>query len=160
MKTYLSIIFLLVVVVSSEAQKRYSGHFVHALDWYQITFTREFQENENVFTTIYRISSRENGYYLDVKATHYKNEKKIVVDIDDVTVKGGVHISTQELTYEVPSTEMFGLKGAFKAQFDAQNQLPNKILVQFVSNKFENVKVLEIRKGDQYYNQQKWYRLD
>lgn len=147
----------------AQTATKYTGYFCTGAtgnDLSPFKYTREYKnEGDGVFVTLYKIYSPTNGYYLNIKATHYKSEKRIVVDIDDITVKQYGHISTQEYSYDEPSLKMFGRQGAFKAQFDAQNVLPNELALKFVSGKYENVKVVHIVKDDQM-NSTKWYILD
>ncbi|MEX0811101.1 MAG: hypothetical protein WD048_02715 [Chitinophagales bacterium] len=161
-KTFKGLMTLTLILLMSNAysQTKYKGYFCTGVNEFSpIQYTREYKEEGDTYTTIYKIYSSRNGYYLNITATHYKSEKRVVVDIDDITVKVGGHISTQEVSYDEPSMKMFGRQGAFKAQFDAQNVLPNEIAVKFVSSKYENVKVVHIAK-DTGMNSTKWYVLD
>lgn len=161
-KTFKGLMTLTLILLMSNAysQTKYKGYFcTGANEFSPIQYTREYKEEGDKYITIYKIYSSRNGYYLNITATHYKSEKRVVVDIDDITVKVGGHISTQEVSYDEPSMKMFGRQGAFKAQFDAQNVLPNEIAVKFVSSKYENVKVVHIAK-DTGMNSTKWYVLD
>lgn len=153
---------LFIMTATAFSQTSYTGHFCTGVNEFSpIKYTREYkQEGSDKFITIYKISSARNGYYLNISATHYKSEKKVVVEIYDVTVpKEYGHISTQEVEYEEPSLKMFGRQGSFKAMFDNQNVLPNEIAVKFVSGKYENVKIVHIAK-DTGMNSTKWYVLD
>lgn len=144
------------------SQTSYTGYFCTGVNEFSpIKYTREYkQEGTDKFITVYKISSSRNGYYLNITATHYKSEKKVVVEIYDVTVPNEMgHISTQEVTYDEPSLKIFGRRGSLKASIDAQNVLPNEFAVKFVSGKYENVKVVHIAK-DTSMNATKWYVLD
>ncbi len=161
------LVLLVFVIINSilnpteaSSQTKYLGAFCTGVDEYKVLeYTREYKESGDTFITFYKIYSSRYGHYLNITATHYKSEKKIVVSIDDITVKVGGHISTQEITYEEPSLKMFGRQGSFKARFDAQNLLPNDLALKFVSKKFENIKVLQIVK-DSNLDSMKWYLLD
>lgn len=155
------LLILLTTNTFSQTTTKFTGYFCTGVNEFSpFKYTREYKkEGDGVFITLYKIYSSTNGYYLNIKATHYKSEKRIVVDIDDITVKEFGHISTQEITYDEPSLKMFGRQGAFKAKFDAQNVLPNELAIKFVSTKYENIKVVNIVKDSQM-NSTKWYVLD
>ena len=139
---------------------KYIGYFYTGVNnSLPLKYTREYKLQGGNYVTLYKIISPTEGYYLNITATHYKKEKKIVVDIDDITVKIGGHVSTQEITYEEPSLKHFGRQGSFKQTFDAQNVLPNELELKFVDSKYEYIKVVTIARDDQM-NYNKWYILD
>ncbi len=138
----------------------FTGSFCTGPNEYSpITFTREYQKSGDNFITLYKISSAENGYYLNITATHIKSQKKITVSVDDITVSTNGHISSQEFTYDEPSTQAFGYRGAFQEQFDAQHQLPFDLALKFTSRDFQYVKIASIVRDDQL-GSTKWYILD
>ena len=158
-------LFLLTTNIFAQTATKYTGYFCTGATAYDLTsfkYTREYKtESPGVFVTLYKIYSSTEGYYLNIKATHYKTEKKIVVEIDDVTVsKEFGHVSTAEITYDVPSLKMFGRANAMKAYgMDEQGRLPNDLALKFVSNKFESIKIVHVQKDDNM-NAMKWYILD
>ena len=82
-------LILLVINVFSQTLPKYTGYFISGADGNNSSFkyTREYlKDDSGNFITLYKIYDPEYGYYLNIMATHYKSEKKIVVDIDDVTV--------------------------------------------------------------------------
>ncbi len=138
----------------------YTGSFCTGPDEYSpITFTREYQKSGDNFITLYKISSTENGYYLNITATHLKSLKKITVGIDDITVNTNGHISSQEFKYDEPSTEAFGYRGYFQEQFDAQQKLPFDLALKFTSREFQYVKIASVVRDNQM-GSTKWYLLD
>lgn len=146
-------------VIKKRQSIKYTGYFCTGVGKFApFKYTRKYTESGDTFITLYKISNK-YGYYLNIKATHFKSQKKIVVDIDDISVKIYGHISTQEYVYEEPSLKWFGRQGSFKANFDAQNVLPNELALKFISGRFENVKVIHISK-DTNMNSTKWYILD
>lgn len=127
----------------------------------RLTYKREYKHEGNNFITVYKISSSENGYYLNITATHNKSKKNIIISVDDITVdKQFGHISTQKMSYKEPSLEVFGRTNIFKANgMDAQGRLPNNLELQFTGGAFENINVINIVRDDQI-DATKWYVLD
>ncbi|MDP2303662.1 MAG: hypothetical protein Q8N03_14685 [Ignavibacteria bacterium] len=168
MKKKIKIILLLFIVTifffnqDIYTQTKYTGYFCTGLNKLtSIKYTREYTQVADTFITTYKIYDPTYGYYLNITATHYKPEKKIVVSLDDVTVSIGGHINTEEIEYETPSMKIFGRRGSFQSMFDAQGRLPNDLALKFVSKKFENVKVAHITRGVDYSDgSTSWYILD
>jgi len=50
------------------------------------TYTRDYKQDGDKYVTLYKIYSIDNGYYLNITATHLKSLKKISISIDDITV--------------------------------------------------------------------------
>ena len=146
MKKILTIVFTIMTIATVNGQTtKYTGYFCTGMNELSpFKYTREYKQDGDNYITLYKIYSPTEGYYLNITATHYKSENKIIISIDDITVKVGGHVSTQELTYEEPSVKIFGWPGMFKETYDAQNVLPNELALKFVSNKFQNVKVVSI----------------
>ncbi len=163
MKNILTIAFTVLTIATAFGQTtKYTGYFCTGAsvdDNSPLKYTREYKQDGDVFTTLYKIYSPTDGYYLNITATHYKSEKKIVVSIDDITVsKEFGHISTQEITYDEPSMKMFGYANALRANgMDEQGRLPNDLGLKFASIKFQNIKVVHIVKDSSTL---KWYVLD
>jgi hypothetical protein len=165
MKQFQNIFTLLTVfIIFSQGYSqttKYTGYFCTGVNEFSpFKYSREYKnENDTTYVTLYKIYSPTDGYYLNIKATHYTTKKQVVVDIDDISIKVGGHISTQEIFYEEPSLKMFGRQGSFKASFDAQNVLPNELALKFLSEKYQNIKVVYVVK-DNSFNATKWYVLD
>ena len=126
-------------------QTKYTGYqyVMNDDDYYSFKYTREYKEEGNVYTTIYKIYHPTKGYHtIKITATHYKFENKVKVDVKDAG--GGIfaHINDEETTYETASMEPFGFRGTVGAL--GGNRVPNQLMVKFVSNKFENVKVVHV----------------
>ncbi|OFX25663.1 MAG: hypothetical protein A2033_12465 [Bacteroidetes bacterium GWA2_31_9] len=166
--TWFLTISLFLFCTNTFSQTKYTGYFCTGPNELRpFKYTREYKkEGNDVFITLYKIYSETEGYYLNITATHYKSEQKIVVSIDDITVKSGGHISTSQISASQVDfysngnvNKMFGWAGEFKKMYDAQDVLPNDFALKFVSTKFENVKVVHIVKDEQL-NSTKWYILD
>ena len=156
-------LILLATNIFSQTTTKSTGYFcTGANELSPFKYTREYKkENDGAFVTLYKIYSPTEGYYLNIKATHYKFEKKIVVSIDDITVsKEFGHISAQEIIYEEPSLKMFGRANVFRAAgMDEQGRLPNDLGLKFADSKFQYIKVVNIVRDNQM-NSAKWYVLD
>ena len=128
-------------------------------EYLPLTYTRQYEHEGDNFTTIYKVSQPGNGYFLNIIATHYKSKKKIIINIDDVSVSKELgHISTQEFTYENPSLERFGRPNLLRANgMDEQGRLPNNLALEFTDSKFENINVVDIIKDEHSIQ---WYVLD
>lgn len=158
-------LFLFTTNIFAQTATKYTGYFCTGTapnDLTSFKYTREYKtESAGVFVTLYKISSLRDGYYLNIKATHYKTENKIVVDIDDITVNEQFgHISTEEITYDEPTLKTFGRANVFKANgMDPQGRLPNDLGLKFINQKFETIKIVHVKKGGNM-NSMKWYILD
>jgi len=149
----------------SQTKTKYKGYFCTGVNKNSpFTYTREYKKDSGNFVTLYKISTAQNGYYLDITATHYKAEKKVVVVIDDVYTKGTPFYSgpvrTQEIYYDAPALKLFGTQGIVKQSMDGQNALPNELALKFTNNKYDYVKVASIAKGVDNLYALKWYVLD
>lgn len=161
----ISVMLLSITIGFSQTvvKKKYKGYFCTGINQYSpFKYDREYKHEADKFITLYRIYSPTEGYYLNITATHYKSEKKVVLDIDDASVKGkNGHVSSQEIYYlnATKGGEWYAKAGAFKNQFDAQNVLPFDFLFRFSNSKEEYVRLKEIVKDDSF-NANKWYLLD
>jgi len=121
-------------------------------------YTRVYSNSGNEFVTKYTIYHPTEGYAsIIITATHFKDEKKIVVKVTDAG--GGIFadINQEETTYETASLSPFGFKGSVRAL--GGNRVPNQLMVKFASNKFENIKVMHIA-GSHENNDFKFFVLD
>lgn len=146
---------------NSESQAFYTGYeyVLNDNDFYPFKYTRSYSGSGNEFVTTYTIYHPTKGYAAyTVTATHFKTERKVVVSIDDAG--GGLlaHINSEETTYETPSLTSFGFRGAVGAL--GGNRVPNQLYVKFVSEKFENVKVIHVNATEPGSNDFIFYVLD
>jgi len=154
-------ITLVLFMTNAYSQTKYTGYEydLNTDDYYPFKYTREYKEEGAIFKTIYKIYHPTKGHHaFTVTATHYKSEKKIKVDVEDAG--GGIfaHINDEETTYETPSMEAFGFRGSVGAL--GGNRVPNQLMVKFVSNKYENVKVVHINASEPGTSNFYFYVLD
>jgi hypothetical protein len=106
-------------------------------------YSRTYSTSGDNFITKYKIYHPIKGtYILTITATHYKDDKKVEVVIEDAN--GGIfsEINKEETTYEAPSMAMFGFRGSVGEL--GGTKVPNQLAVKFTSSKFENVKVVSV----------------
>lgn len=154
-------ISLVLFMTNAYSQTKYTGYEydLNTDDYYPFKYTREYKEEGDTFITIYKIYHPTKGHHaFTVTATHYKSEKKVKVDVEDAG--GGIfaHINDEETTYETPSMEPFGFRGTVGAL--GGNRVPNQLMVKFVSNKYENVKVVHINASEPGTSNFYFYVLD
>lgn len=154
-------ITLILFMTNAYSQTKYTGYEydLNTDDYYPFKYTREYKEEGDIFKTIYKIYHPTKGHHaFTVTATHYKSEKKVKVDVEDAG--GGIfaHINDEETTYETPSMEAFGFRGSVGAL--GGNRIPNQLMVKFVSNKYENVKVVHINASEPGTSNFYFYVLD
>jgi len=154
-------ITLVLFMTCAYSQTKYTGYEydLNTDDYYPFKYTREYKEEGDVFKTIYKIYHPTKGHHaFTVTATHYKSEKKVKVDVEDAG--GGIfaHINDEETTYETPSMEAFGYRGTVGAL--GGNRVPNQLMVKFVSNKYQNVKVVHINASEPGTSNFYFYVLD
>lgn len=156
------LIMLMVIIMSSAySQTKYTGYqyVVNDDDYYSFKYTREYKEEGNIYTTIYKIYHPTKGHHaITVTAVHNKSEKKVKVDIENAG--GGIfaHINDEETTYETASMEPFGFRGSVGAL--GGNRVPNQLMVKFVSSKYENVKVVHVNATEPATSNFIFYVLD
>lgn len=95
---------------------------------------------DGAFKTIYKIfkpGSKKNRY--TITASHYKEQKKVVVEVNDEQYLLSEMTGKEETTYEIPSMKPFGFRGNL-GLFD--KSAPSQLAVQFVSPRAEYVRVL------------------
>ena len=143
-KNYLiiSLIFML-FVGNIYSQTKYTGYYysVNLDDYTSFKYTREYKENGSVYKTIYKIYHPTKGTHIyTVIAEHFKSKKKIVVK--SLNSDGGTFalLNEEETTYDKPSMEFFGYGGIYAVASDS----PNQLMVKFISNKYENIKVAHL----------------
>ena len=138
--------FLLLFTLSeSYSQTKLTGHqYTMSSDSYiAFKYTREFQQEGDSYKTVYKIFHPTKGYHaFTMTATHLKSEKMVTVEIKNTG--GGIwtHINSEKTTYETPSLETFGFRGAMGAL--GGNRVPNQLTVKFISNKYDYVKVMNV----------------
>lgn len=154
-------ITLVLFITNANSQTKYTGYEydLNTDDYYPFKYTREYKEDGDVYKTIYKIYHPTKGHHaFTVTATHFKSEKKVKVDVEDAG--GGIfaHINDEETTYETPSMEAFGFRGTVGAM--GGDRVPNQLMVKFVSNKYENVKVVHINASEPGTSNFFFYVLD
>lgn len=135
-------IFLLLSNMHIYAQTRLKGLlYDFGLDDYiAIQYKRSYHNTGTTYTTKYSVFHPTKGYeWIVVKATHDALNKIINVSVDDAN--GGLffHVNDEMVTYDSPSLKPFGKRGMVGQM--GGKRIPNQLMVHFVSNKFENVKV-------------------
>ena len=152
---------LFLISFTSISQTKYTGYqyVMNGDNYYSFKYTREYKVEDSIYKTIYKIYHPKKGYhFITIIANHYKNEKKVVVEVRDAG--GGIlsEINTEQTTYENPSMEPFGFRGAAGAL--GGNRIPNQLMVKFASKKFENVKVVNVNATESGTNNFIYYILD
>lgn len=147
--------------IESFGQTKYTGYqyVVNQDDYYSFKYTREYKEEGNVYTTIYKIYHPAKGHHvITITATHDKSQKEVKVDIENAG--GGIfaHINDENSSYDIASLEPFGFRGAAGAL--GGSRVPNQLLVKFVSKNFENVKVIHVNGTEPGTSNFVYYVLD
>jgi hypothetical protein len=138
-------IFLLAVVFicsNLKAQNRFTGYLYTlqsgAKERFEYSVTTSF--SDGVYKTVYRLfkpGSQKNRY--SITASNFKDSKKVVVVVNDKQYLLSVMNGKEETTYDTFSLKPFGFRGNLSI-FD--KSAPSQLAVQFISNRFEYVKVL------------------
>jgi len=154
-------VLLTVFLTNAYSQTKYTGYqyVLNSDDYISFKYTREYKTVGENYVTIYKIYHPTKGHHaFTITATHYKADKKVKVDVDDAG--GGIfaHINSEETTYDSASLEPFGFRGSVGAL--GGNRVPNQLMVKFVSNKFENVKVVHVNATEPGTNNFYFYVLD
>ena len=145
MKTTLIILAMLMVGITTYPQTKYTGYqySVNSDAYYPFKYTREYEESRDIYTTVYKIyHPTKDRHIITITAVHNKPNKEVKVDIE---IPGGgilAHIRSEEISYEVASIEPFGRRGSLGVL--GGDRVPNQLMVRFVSNSFENIKVFHI----------------
>jgi hypothetical protein len=142
MKTLFLILFTLCIFLPSYGQGRYRG-YLYTLQ----TDTRELFEysvrtsavGDGVYRTNYSLYDNTGKVRYTITADHFKEEREVLVQVNDERYLLTVMNGKDKTTYEVPSLKPFGFRGNI-GLFD--KSAPNQLSVQFISNKFTYVRVL------------------
>ena len=121
-------------------------------------YTRTYNTSDGNFITTYNIYHPTKGYHkLTITATHYPQDKKVVVITEDAG--GGIFakMGSEETTYETASSEPFGFRGSVGAL--GGRRVPNQLKIEFTSTKFENIKVDQVM-GSHKNNDFEFFILD
>src|SRR4051812_27316243 len=110
------IIFLLVLTMQLTpvySQTKYTGYEydLNSDKHVAFKFTKEYKTVGIDFTTIYKIYHPTKGNHVyTITATHYKESKKVKVELE--AAGGGVfaHINSEETEYKTPSLDPFGFR--------------------------------------------------
>jgi hypothetical protein len=141
MKRHLLVLLLIIPVIVANAQTRFTGYLYTV----QTGFKEKFEYSavttlsDGVYKTVYRIfkpGSSTNRY--TITASHFKDEKKVIVEVKDERYLLSAMNGKEETTYDTPSLKLFGFRGNL-AMLD--RSAPNQLAVKFISNRFSYVKV-------------------
>lgn len=92
------------------------------------------------FQTIYKVykpgTSKER---YTITASHFKTDKKIIVEVNDEQYLLSVMNGKEEVEYETEKLQPFGIRGNLGI---LNNSAPNQLAVQFASSRFEYVRVI------------------
>lgn len=138
-------ISLVILMTNAYSQTKYTGYayVLNSDDYVAVKYTRAYSGSGDEFVTKYTIYHPTKGYaWITVTATHNQANKTVKISVDDTNEGIFSHINDEETTYETPSLEAFGFRGTVGAL--AGKRVPNQLMVKFVSNKFENVKVVHV----------------
>lgn len=152
---------LAVIMTCAYSQTRYTGYqySVNNDDYYSFKYTREYKEEGTVYTTIYKIFHPTKGHHaITITAEHNKSKKKVKVEVKDAGGGFFADINDEKTTYETASMEPFGFTGTISSL--GGKRVPNQLMVKFVSNKFENVKVVHVYGSEPASSDYIFYVLD
>jgi hypothetical protein len=142
MKTIFLVLFSLCIFTTSNGQRRYQG-FLYTLQTDSrepfLYSVRTSTVGEGIYQTKYSLYDNGGKVRYTITADHFKEEKKVVVQVYDERFLLTVMNGKDETTYEVPSLKPFGFRGNVGI-FD--KAAPNQLSVQFVSNKYNFVRIL------------------
>lgn len=124
------------------AQTKYTGYL-----YTQKTGTKKaFQYSISIrflngaFQTVYKLySPGANKSRYTITASHFKIDKRIIVEVNDEQYLLTVMNGKEEVQYETEQLQPFGVRGNLGI-FD--KSAPNQLAVQFVSGRFEYVRVI------------------
>lgn len=136
---------LILFVTNAYSQKKYTGYayMLNSDDYVAIKYKRAYSGSGDEFVTKYTIYHPTKGYaWVTITATHNRADKTVKISVDDTNEGIFSHINDEETTYETPSLKAFGFRGSVGAL--EGKRVPNQLLVKFISNKFENVKVVHV----------------
>ncbi|MDG3582951.1 hypothetical protein [Galbibacter pacificus] len=152
---------LMMISAKCAAQNRYTGYEydLNYDDYYEFKYTREYKEEGNIYTTIYKIfHPTKKQHIYTITAVHYKSEKRIKVNVDKAG--GGIfaHINDEEITYDNPSLKPFGFRGSVGVL--GGSRVPNQLKVKFISGKYENINVANVNSTSSGSNNFYFFVLD
>lgn len=146
MKKHLFTTILLVLIYIQVSGQQFKGqqriYNDYGVSNYNTLYSRTMYEGEGQYITVYKVYSLSREHIVTIKATHQKDIKKVSVSVVDPN--GGVfsHINTEETDYEEPSMGPFGIRGSHALL--AGGKVPFQLALKFLSDKFENVKVVSV----------------
>jgi hypothetical protein len=142
MKTIFLMFLLITVSIFSNAQTRYRGYLytfqTGEKEWFEYTASTVYLNGE--YLTVYEIfkpGSRKNRY--TITAAHFKDSKTVTVMIKDEEYLLSEMDGSEHVIYDEPSMKPFGIRGDLSL---LAHSAPNQLAVQFISNRFEYVRVL------------------
>jgi len=103
--------------------------------------TVSIDSSENQYVTTYSIYENSKIRYKCV-ATHFKVEKKIVVEVTDQKYLLSDMSNMEEAKYDTPSLKAFGFRGSVGAL--TGKHVPNQLAVKFMSSKYQHVKLMSV----------------
>jgi hypothetical protein len=135
-----SLLIFLMLFVSAQAK---SVGYLYTLETglketFQYSISTAF--SNGTFQTIYKLfkPGTTKARYT-ITASHFKIDKKMVVEVNDEQYLLSVMNGKEEVTYDTETLQPFGIRGNM-AIFD--KSAPNQLSVQFVSGRFEYVRVI------------------
>lgn len=141
MKTHLLFYCMLIIAVAGLGQTKYQGYIydlqTDARKYFTYSASTSFY-NE-AFRTTYNVYGDNGKVRYIITADHYKDDKKVFVEVNDVRYLLSSMNAKEQTTYDQPSLKLFGFKGNV-ALFD--RNAPNQLAVQFLSDRFEHVRVI------------------
>lgn len=138
----LSLIFFINNVYSQTTLSGFA-YLLSSDDYIAIKYTREYSNSGDNFVTKYVINHPTKGFpWIKVTATHNKVAKTVNVSVDDTNEGFFSNINEEKSDYETASLEPFGFRGAVGSL--GGKRVPNQLMIKFVSDKFENVKVVHV----------------
>jgi hypothetical protein len=133
MKTIILSFIIAVSCTTLKAQTRFTGY----LYTYQTGSKERFEysvatsHSDGLYTTIYRLyqpGSIKSRY--TITASHFKDLKKVVVEVKDEQYLLSAMTGKEETTYEQQTLKPFGLRGNIAI---LDNAAPSQLAVQFLS---------------------------
>jgi hypothetical protein len=106
---------------------------------FQYSITTRFANG--AFQTIYKLykqGASKNRY--TITASHFKVDKKIVVEVNDEQYLLSVMNGREEVEYETETLQPFGIRGDMGI---LDKSAPSQLAIQFVSSRFEYVRVID-----------------
>lgn len=106
------------------------------------TYTRTLLSDESGYKTLYKVYNLKNELVVIIEADHNPNEKEVIVEVKNPN--GGVftRVNTEKGNYETASLKPFGNMGNYRLL--GGNDFPPQLSLQFLSEKYENVKVISV----------------